>query len=369
MTDRGIYIHIPICESKCRYCDFYSFSASDAVKEEYTKALCREITKRGGNFDRPFTSLYIGGGTPSVLGEERLCKIILAAKESFDFVKGAEITVEVNPKTGSEPLFAALKSCTVNRLSMGVQSANDEELEMLGRAHTNATAKNAFFAARSAGFDNISLDLMIGLPDSDEKSVKKSLDFLCGLAPEHISVYILKLEENTPLYNMRHTLDLPDEDEVSRQYMQACTALKAAGYEHYEISNFSKKGKRSRHNMNYWKCGQYLGLGPAAHSFIDGKRFFYPADMKAFIDCPNPKADGEGGDISEYIMLNLRLSDGLDLSELKGRFGVNPANAFIKKAKLFEKGGLCRLKGDNLSLTDAGMLVSNEIITELECSL
>lgn len=369
LTNSGLYIHIPFCDSKCRYCSFYSFTADTAKKEEYTQALCREIEKRGGKLTRPFNTLYIGGGTPSALGDKLLCEIIDTAREAFNITTDAEITVEVNPKTGSDELFAALKKSGVNRISMGIQSGNADELKVLGRAHSRQVAEDAFYTARKAGFDNISVDLMIGLPESNKESLKSSLDFVLSLDPEHISTYILSVDEGTPLYDIRDTLNMPDEEEIVRQYMQVCKALKKAGYEHYEISNFAKKGKRSRHNTNYWECGEYIGIGPGAHSFMLQRRFYYPADIDAFIREPKTVNDGGGGDKYEYVMLGLRLSDGISLSHLEYYYNFEKSEELVKKIKLFEKNNLCRFDGDNLALTDMGMLVSNEIIAELESLL
>ncbi len=336
---------------------------------EYTQALCREIEKRGGKLTRPFHSLYIGGGTPSALGGKLLCEIIEKAKNTFNITPDAEITVEVNPKTGSRELFCALKKSGVNRISLGVQSGNDEELKLLGRVHDKSMAESTFLAARAEGFDNISVDLIIGLPDSNKKSLKKSLDFILSLNPEHISTYILSVDEGTPLYNMRDSLNMPDEEETVRQYMQVCKALKKAGYEHYEISNFAKNSKRSRHNTNYWECGEYIGIGPGAHSFILQQRFYYPADIDAFITEPKQEYDGGGGDMNEFIMLKLRLADGISFKYLSYYYDFNPAKEFMEKIKLYKKNKLCRFDGDILSLTEKGMLLSNEIIAELESSL
>lgn len=369
LTNSGLYIHIPFCDSKCRYCSFYSLTAGEDKKVEYTQALCREIEKRGGKLTRPFHSLYIGGGTPSALGGKLLCEIIEKAKNTFNITPDAEITVEVNPKTGSRELFCALKKSGVNRISLGVQSGNDEELKLLGRAHDKSMAESTFLAARAEGFDNISVDLIIGLPDSNKKSLKKSLDFILSLNPEHISTYILSVDEGTPFYNMRDSLNMPDEEETVRQYMQVCKALKKAGYEHYEISNFAKKNKRSRHNTNYWECGEYIGIGPGAHSFMLQQRFYYPADIDAFITEPKQEYDGGGGDMNEFIMLKLRLADGISFKYLSYYYDFNPTKEFMEKIKLYKKNKLCRFDGDILSLTEKGMLLSNEIIAELESSL
>ena len=365
----GLYLHIPFCQAKCRYCDFYSLAGDREKKELYKNALLKEIRKWGENIFRPISSIYIGGGTPSALPAHFLCEILDCVKENFKICDNAEITVEVNPQSATESLFCELIKAGVNRLSIGVQSGNDDELKTLGRLHNRKTAEETFLNARKAGFKNISLDLMLALPDSDEQTLKNTLNFFVSLSPEHISAYILKIEENTPLFKIKDSLNLPDENEISEQYLLVSRTLQNAGYEHYEISNFAKAGKASRHNVNYWKCGEYLGLGPAAHSFLEGKRFFYPADIAEFITCTETVFDGFGGDKEEFIMLNLRLKEGLNLSELKNEYNIVPGAAFINKIKLFEKNGLCTFNNNTVSLTVKGMLVSNEIIAQLEESL
>ncbi len=365
----GLYLHIPFCEAKCRYCDFYSLAGDREKKELYKNALLKEIKKWGEKVFRPISSIYIGGGTPSALPADFLCEILGCVKSSFSVSSDAEITVEVNPQSASLPLLIALNKAGVNRLSIGVQSGNDSELQTLGRLHNRKTAEETFLSARKAGFKNISLDLMLGLPDGNENTLKNTIDFFVSLSPEHISAYILKIEENTPLFKIKDSLNLPNEDEIAKQYLLVAKTLQNAGYEHYEISNFAKNGKFSRHNVNYWQCGEYLGLGPAAHSFLDGKRFFYPADIMKFITCPETVFDGEGGDVNEFVMLNLRLKAGLNLNDLKNEYNMVLSAAFENKVKLFEKNGLCTFKDNTVSLTDEGMLVSNEIIAELECCL
>ena len=218
--------------------------------------------------------------------------------------------------------------------------------------------------ARKVGFSNISLDLMIALPFSTPKTLENSLSYVLSLSPEHISTYILKLEEGTPLHKMRDKLVFPDDDATAEQYLQVSERLKAAGYEHYEISNFAKSGYQSRHNTLYWECGEYLGIGPSAHSFLDGNRFYYENDLDAFLKNPATVFDGVGGGEDEYIMLGLRLKKGISASEYFERFGKQIPSGIFKKAQLFEKNGLCRVTDDNISLTAKGMLLSNSIIAE-----
>lgn len=351
----GLYIHIPFCKRKCRYCDFYSAIYSEKVYKDYFAALCREIKAWGKKVDRSVDTVYLGGGTPSILGDD-IMLLISEIKSSFNVSADAEITAECNPGADYSFYTAAIKS-GVNRLSLGVQSGSDEMLLRLGRTHTAFDAKKAVDVARQAGFKNISCDIMIALPESNTETLKGDIDFICSLFPEHISAYILKIEQNTAFYNCRSNLDLPDEDNIAEQYLTLCRELKVEGYEHYEISNFARENKKSRHNLKYWRCKEYLGIGPAAHSFISGKRFYYPRDIKAFIAGNEPLFDSIGGDKEERLMLALRTNDGVALTEL--------SDVAVKKASEYEKAGLINVSGGKIALSDKGMLLSNSMITEL----
>ncbi len=357
----GIYIHIPFCDKKCNYCGFYSGAFSSDTKRVFVERLCEEITKWGALTARPIDTLYIGGGTPSLLSFEELELILSAVKKNFLILPDTEITVEANPS--DLDFIPAARKAGVNRISFGIQSANDDELKLLGRRHNFDMAKKAVSLAREVGFKNISADIMLGLPNSSISTLKKSIDEILALGTEHISAYILKIEENTPFYKM--PLTLPDEDGTADQYLYLCERMKEAGYGHYEISNFAKEGYESRHNNRYWKDLEYIGIGPSAHSFFEGKRFYYPRDIKAFMTDPKTIADGDGGDYCEFIMLSLRLSRGLVFSEFRERFNSDLPDSVIKKARLLEKGGLCRVDDIRIFLTDKGMLVSNSIISEL----
>ena len=351
----GLYIHIPFCRKKCAYCDFYSVIPGEKVYKEYFGALLREIKKWGGEINRPVKTVYFGGGTPSLLGED-IVPLMDCIRQNFSVLPGAEITAECNPGADTG-FYAAAFAAGVNRLSVGVQAGENGRLKLLGRTHTKEDAAAAVFAARRAGFENISCDIMIALPDSSIKTLKEDIDFICSLEPRHISAYILKIEKNTAFYARRDELRLPDEDSAADQYLYLCRELKSRGYSHYEISNFAKAGFESRHNLIYWRCGEYLGIGPAAHSYLGGRRFYYPRDIKAFIAGGAPVEDGTGGDKAERLMLALRLAEGIDLAEL--------SPAAREKARLFEQNGLLKITGNRLSLTDKGMLVSNSIETEL----
>lgn len=364
MTDNGgLYLHVPFCQKKCRYCDFYSGFSDEIQIDRYTKALIKSINQWGGKFHRPIDTIYFGGGTPSLLNH-RLPEVVKAVRESFKVLPDPEITLEINPTVKTQEILCFAKEAGVNRLSIGMQSGIDRELEILGRTHTFADTENTVKAARNSGFSNISLDLMIGLPESTEKSLTESLDKITALNPEHISAYILKIEENTAFYKTAESLNLPDDDAVSDQYLLMCEYLKEKGYGHYEISNFAKESFESRHNLKYWLGADYLGLGPSAHSFIDNKRFFYPRDLKGFIEGNSPIFDGLGGGEEEFIMLRLRLKSGVNENEYRNKFGKNLTDTFKEKAQLFQKNGLMTIENDRYSLTDSGMLLSNSIITE-----
>ena len=361
----GIYIHIPFCRSKCNYCAFYSVCADENTTAAYCKSLIEQITKRGSNLFRPVSSVYFGGGTPSVLSSEQLTSILSAVKQSFSVSEDAEITIEVNPADDLEVLLPTLYKNGFNRLSLGIQSGNDNELLLLGRRHNKDRAKEAVKIARKSGFKNISVDLMLGLPESTTESLKNSLNFILGLNTEHISAYILKLEKGTPMYQMSNSLKMPDDDMVAEQYLFMSDYLKQNEFYHYEISNFAKKGYESRHNSAYWECGEYLGFGPAAHSFYEGNRYYFDDSVDDFINNPHPIPDGKGGNEEEYIMLGLRLSKGISNTEFKQKFGKELPQGIFNKAQKMAGNGLLKTDGDKISLTAHGMLVSNTIITEL----
>lgn len=365
LTNAGLYLHIPFCRKKCRYCDFYSACSESTVIDRYTQALIESIKQWGGKISRPIDTIYLGGGTPSLLSH-RLIDVITAVKASFDVQKDSEITLEINPSGDSREILEYAKTAGINRLSIGIQSADEKELELLGRAHSFFDAIATVEYARALGFDNISVDLMIGLPQSGRNSnLRESLDKITALKPQHISAYILKLESGTVFYKEKENLDLPDDDEVSRQYLFMCDYLEKKGYSHYEISNFAKKGYESRHNLKYWLLEDYLGIGPSAHSFLDGKRFYYPRDLKGFIEGNEPIGDGSGGDEAEYIMLGLRLLKGIDPKEYFGLFKKELPEGFFKKCRMFHKAGYMNIENNRYFLTNEGMLLSNSIISEL----
>ena len=361
-------MHIPFCRKKCNYCDFYSSFVTEELLDIYTESLISSIKKWGGELkNRPIDTIYLGGGTPSLL-EHRLVPVLDAVKTAFNVKNNAEITLELNPSAEVQRTLNFAKLAGVNRLSIGAQSGIDEELKLLGRTHTATDTRNTVALARKSGISNISLDIMIGLPHSTENSLNKSLEFVKSLSPEHISAYILKIEQNTVFAKREKELCLPCDDLTADQYLYMCIFLEKNGYTHYEISNFCKENAESRHNIKYWQGKEYLGLGPAAHSYLNGKRFYYPRDLKAFIKGNAPLPDGEGGGKQEYIMLGLRLKDGINTSQYSQKFGEELSNKFYQTVSLFEKKGLLKQTNENIYLTNSGMLLSNTVISSLlEC--
>lgn len=340
----GLYFHIPFCKSKCPYCDFFSVKYDEATAQKYTEKLIEEIKKYPPSSD--FDTVYFGGGTPSILPPELLCKIIDAAKNHFKIDKNAEITVECNPSKNLERDFEIYASHGVNRISLGMQSARNKERFALGRSAGQAQVTKAVGDAKRAGISNISLDLMLGTPHQTLDSLDESFEFIDKMNVAHISAYMLKIEEGTRFFEMQDRLDLPDEDTVGEMYLKTVSSLKSLGFNQYEISNFSKPGFESRHNLKYWELDDYLGLGASAHSLWQGERFYYDKDF-------NKIFDGTGGSEEEKIMLGLRLNKGIDKALVK------------KDYKKFVKMGLICEKGKKISLTEQGMLVSNVIISEL----
>ena len=358
----GLYIHIPFCKHKCPYCDFFSGNADENAFDNYVIELKDKIKYWSEKAKRDVATVYFGGGTPSVLGADRLCDILDFI--NFNIQNNAEITVEVNPDSAKTIDFEKMYACGFNRISMGMQTAVEDELRLLGRIHSIDDAKTSVERAKSAGFNNISLDLMMGIPNQTIESLEKSISFCADCEVTHISSYILKIEENTPFYKVQNKLKLADDDTQAEMYLRAVEMLDSLGYKQYEISNFSKQGYESRHNTNYWRCGEYIGIGPSAHSFFEGKRFFYSRSMDDF---NNNKLsfEGTGGDEEEFIMLSLRLKSGLNYSEFEEKFGYTLPSYIIKKAKEYEKYGYTNVTDKSISFTPKGFLVSNSIISEL----
>ncbi|MBE6690681.1 MAG: radical SAM family heme chaperone HemW [Ruminococcaceae bacterium] len=371
MGKLGLYLHVPFCVRKCHYCDFYSAPADKGARTAYVRALCRHLAASGS--DRTVDTVYFGGGTPTLLDTEDFQAVLDTVRAHFNLEAGAEITAECNPVTHADGMMEGLRRAGVDRLSIGLQSANEGELKLLGRPHGYAEFLETYHAARRAGFDNISVDLMFGIPDQTVESFAYTIDTLLALSPEHISAYGLRIEEGTPLDGMRKRLVFPNEDAEAEMAELVASRLTAAGYEHYEISNYAKAGKRSRHNMRYWLGEDYLGFGPGAHSYMDGVRFFTASDTAAYL------AAVESGDLAslrqgaqriagkelqdEYVMLRMRLFDGIDLADFAHRFGISFEDAYGDTDRLAAAGFLQKNK-ERIAFSEKGMRVSNAILSE-----
>lgn len=366
----GIYIHIPFCLQKCLYCDFCSFPRAEAdCIEKYVDALIAQMVSWAGRCAAyEVDTVYFGGGTPTMLTLSQWERLMGALRAHFRIRPDAEITAETNPAAADLSYLRTLHALGINRLSMGVQSADDRELRTLGRAHDFAQAQATFADARAAGFENISIDLMLGIPHQTRKTLTRTLGEFIVLAPEHISAYMLKIEDGTPFGRMRDTLPLPDEDTVCDLYTDTVTTLADAGYARYEISNFARRDKHSRHNLRYWQGRPYLGLGLAAHSDFEGARFAAGRDMSAYLSGQwieeDISIDAEERR-AEYIMLRLRLEEGIDTADYAARFGRDFYAEFEETLRPYRRAGLLREEGGRISLTTRGMLLSNTVLADL----
>lgn len=362
----GIYVHIPFCKSKCRYCDFASFPDKIGFAESYMACVYREISKRKNELKNyKFDTLYIGGGTPSVVDENYIAMLIASAKKNFNLAPDAEITIEMNPGTVSAGKIAAYKKSGINRFSVGLQTAVDAQLEDIGRIHNLKDFENC---ARLLKGENFSVDIMIGLKGQTEADIEKSISVAANSGASHISVYALTPEDGTPIYTDYLNGELPDGDEVAGQYAYAADKLSKLGFERYEVSNFCKRGKESRHNLNYWRRGEYIGFGVSASSCINNVRFTNTFDLDEYFKCilsdnfaviDSEKID-ENGQKEEYIMLALRTASGINLSEYRANFGVGfeeeYADTLAKLAPFFEK------KNGRVFIRPEHLYVQNSII-------
>lgn len=360
----GIYIHIPFCRSKCPYCDFFSMRGNESEYDNYVEILIDKIEYWSKKTDKTVDTVYIGGGTPSVIGTENLFNIIKKVKNCFKLQPNPEITIEVNPESGGKIDFKKLKGAGLNRVSIGLQSAVKEELKCLGRIHNAESVKNTVELIKESGIDNISLDLMLGIPEQTKENLKKSIDFCVDLNVKHISSYILKIEENTNYYKNKDKYNFPDENSTADLYLYAVEYLSKKGFSQYEISNFSKQNFESKHNLKYWNLDEYIGIGPAAHSFLNGKRFYYERNIESFKN-NNIINDGIGGTKEEYIMLQLRLKSGLDFKKYEEVFGEDLSKDFLNKANKYIKSGFMEKTNDSIFFTSKGFLVSNSILSDL----
>ncbi len=362
----GLYVHIPFCVKKCNYCDFCSFAIDD--RKDYIDALCREIDGyKGKNIS--VDTIFFGGGTPSLLSADEFFQISRHIKDSFEVLDNAEFTLEANPKTlNKENLSAYIKS-GVNRISMGLQSIHENELKILGRIHNFNDFLDTYKMVINSGIDNINIDLMYGIPDQTLDSFKQTLMSVLSLRPSHISLYGLILEKGTKFYESKESLNFPSEDEECDMYFFAQKIMQKFGFNHYEISNYSKQGMESHHNLKYWRDEEYIGLGLSAYSYFEGKRFGNTTSFADYLAGKNRIAFKEfidkENEAYEYVMLHTRLKEGFSFSDYINRFGVDFVSGREELISKFEKSGHIIISNGRLSFTDKGMYVSNSLLTEL----
>jgi len=372
----SLYIHIPFCVRKCLYCGFYSTPYSQEHADEFLSGLRQEAAACGDSFrGRTFESIYLGGGTPTSLSLDQFNRLSDIVRENFLISSGAEFTVEANPNTVTEQKLEKLLACGVNRLSLGVQSFSDDVLRTLGRSHTVNEARNAVACARKAGFQNLGIDLIYGIPGQTASIWRESLERTIELGLEHISAYSLSLDEGTWFTREVEAgrFALHEEETVAQMYELVVSDLVRAGYRRYEISNFSLPGFECRHNMNYWKRGEYLGLGPGAWSFISGKRCSNIADVREYC---RRLAEGSGSvdyeeevrpeqAVAEALMLGLRTEAGITLSSFEQEHGRPATERLTKNIEKLNSRGLVSLSSGCIRLTGHGILLSNDVIGRL----
>ncbi|MEY8336739.1 radical SAM family heme chaperone HemW [Lachnospiraceae bacterium 62-35] len=376
-----IYIHIPFCARKCEYCDFLSFVTPVSAHREYTDKLIEEIRgERAGLRDYVVSSIFIGGGTPSVLPSQCIVQIMEAVWENYEVAQDAEITLEANPGTLTAIKLSDYRKAGINRISLGLQSADDWELGILGRIHTYDEFLKSYQRVRLAGFHNVNVDLMSAVPGQTLESWEKTLKKVLMLKPEHISAYSLIVEEGTPFYDTyrggRESFpSLPDEETEREMYYLTNELLSRHGYHRYEISNYARPGRECRHNMGYWTGVDYIGMGLGASSYVSGYRFRKERDLKVYLDMS--KKRGFPGNLyqeisllstrekmEEFMFLGLRMTDGISGSEFASRFGQNMWNVYGEQMEGLKKEGLLEIREPYVRLTDRGIDISNYVLSQ-----
>lgn len=369
----GIYIHIPFCKSRCIYCSFYSTTLLD-LRKKYINAVCREMELRKNYIREPFSTIYLGGGTPSLLDEAELTKLFLYINNVYDVDRNAEITMECNPDDITPEFTNMLSRLPINRVSMGAQTFADSRLRLLHRRHNSDEVKHAVKLLREAGIKNISIDLMFGFPDESLSQWKEDISAALALNVEHISAYSLMYEEDTPLWKMLDTGKVKEIDEELSltMFKELVCQLTDAGYEHYEISNFARPGYRSRHNSSYWHQVPYIGLGAAAHSFDLNSRQWNVADLKLYIEeinngiIPMEREELDNDTtFNDIITTALRTSGGINLNALETRLGKRYRNTLISAAGKHIEQGLLEIRHDRLRLTAEGIFISDMVMSDL----
>lgn len=370
----GLYIHIPFCRSKCDYCDFYSLADCEDRMDAYQKALLAHLKAVSAQLKQyQVDTVYFGGGTPSFYGEKRLRELLGAIHRWYDLQKNAEITLECNPDSVDQRSLTHLRRAGINRISLGMQSANDEQLAALHRPHTFAQVQEAVRAVRGARIKNLSLDLIYGLPGQTMESWKDTVEKAIALQPEHLSCYGLKVEEGTPLAGrVSRGERLPDDDEQADMYLWTARRLEEAGLHQYEISNFARLGRESRHNLKYWLGREYIGFGPGAHSHLGGRRFSYRRDLEGYIAgvgrlsilLDEDRAITQEERACEYLMLRMRTVRGIAEWEYRREYLMN-FDPIQRKLDLFETRGWAVQTGHRWHFTPEGFLISNQLIGQL----
>lgn len=381
----GLYIHIPFCKQKCSYCDFCSYANKESFIKRYIQCVLKEIIEVGNNNKIDFENgkddlflvktIYIGGGTPSLIDSKYIVQIIEDIKLNFEIDEKAEITIEVNPGTVTLEKLEDYKRAGINRLSIGLQSTHEHLLKEIGRIHTYLDFLDTFRFAREAGFENINVDLMIGLPNQTLEEVKDSIEEIVSMEPEHISVYSLILEENTPLFKkVEEGLELPNEDLERKMYWAVKQTLEQNNYIHYEISNFAKQGYESKHNLDCWNQKEYIGFGIAAHSYTNGIRYSNIENLEQYIKnydedkteenlVFHEKQDMEAMQ-KEYMLLGLRKIDGVSIQEFKIKFVANPVFLYHSELEKLVNEELLEIDGDMIKLTNKGLDLANIVWEE-----
>ena len=376
MEELGIYIHIPFCKQKCFYCDFCSFANKNEMQEKYVETVINEIKTITHKEKYTVTTIYLGGGTPSILNPEYIKNILQEIKSSFKILDDAEITIEINPGTVNEEKLKRYKEYGINRLSIGLQSANDKILKNIGRIHDYKQFEETFFFARKCGFKNINVDLMIGLPTQAIEDVKQTLEKIIQKNPEHISVYSLIIEEGTIIEKLinENKLQLPDEETERIMYWTVVNELKENGYNQYEISNFSKKTYESKHNTNCWKQKQYIGLGTSAHSYLNKKRYSNTNNIEEYIknvqesniskNITIHEEQTEESTMNEYMLLGLRMIQGININEFKQKFKTDPTIKYKEILEKLQKENLIQITKTSIKLTKQGIDFGNIVWEE-----
>ena len=369
----GIYIHIPFCIRKCLYCDFLSASATKQEQERYLKALCREIETESRRYsDYEVQTVYLGGGTPSILNPVQIEEIFSALHDSFQITEGAEITIEVNPGTVTEEKLQAWKGAGINRISIGLQSTEDRELRMLGRIHDHQQFLDTWGLVRRAGMENVNVDLISAVPGQTLESWQRTLRKTAELGPEHLSVYSLIIEEGTPFYDRYGKApkpSLPDEETERLMYEETGKILKEYGYARYEISNYAKPGYECRHNAGYWKRTEYLGIGLGASSLIRKRRFRHISDLQRYLSlagnvqhiCEEEEILSIQDEMEEFMFLGLRMTCGVRKSDFFRMFSIQMDEIYAEPLKKMEDNGLLEINGDIVWLTKRGIDISNYV--------